>query len=91
VNIPPSPLFYLLEERKKKIIPSTSSADLTQEEEAEQHGIPLRQNLNAIFSLPISFLLHLTTWYPQNRLLRPAAPVSEPCPQQGQLRASHGK
>lgn len=53
MNIPPSPLFYLLKERKKKIRPSTSFADLTQEEETEQRGIPLRGSLSAIFSLPI--------------------------------------
>lgn len=47
MNISSSPLFYLLKERKKKIRPSTSSGDLTQEKEAEHSDIPLIGNLTA--------------------------------------------
>lgn len=76
MNISASPLFYLLKERKKKIKPSTSSGDLTQEKEAEHSDIPLIGNSVIISSL--AFLpAPLNCMYPKNRLLQPAIPISE--------------
>lgn len=36
-----------------------------------------------------SFLLHLTTWYPENRLLQPAVPISEESPILGRGSSEH--
>lgn len=77
MNISASPLFYLLKERKKKVRPSSSSGDLTQEKEAEHSDIPLTGNLSAIISSSIFLPAPLDCMYPKNRLLQPAAPISE--------------
>lgn len=89
MNISTSPLFYLLKERKKKIRPSTSSGDLTQEKEAEHSDIPLAGTLSAIISSSVFLPAPLGCVYPKNRLLQPATPISEELATVGRGIAKH--